>query len=309
MFQLYKKRDFSAYITDTIAFFKIYWKNFFGNYIVITGALLALLCLFYFFIFRDLFSALFSTANEGIGYDIGYYFSDNPVLFVSVMVVVALFAIFFSIFSIAYPVIYLKLIEETGKKDFTASEIFGRIKLYLPKIIRFGFYSFITFFPLIFVAGFFAALLVLLVVGVFVLILLIPVASVWMTQSFYIYLLQEMSFFEAIKQGWKNLFSKKFWHIVGAAMVIYVVLSVLQGMITMIPYSIMLFSMLATGDGKLGSSFGVIISVLYIVSLLFSYITSNILMVNQGVVYYSILEQNNHVQALSEINLIGQNVE
>lgn len=309
MFQLYKKRDFSAYITDTIAFFKIYWKNFFGNYIVITGALLALLCLFYFFIFRDLFSTLFNTGNKGVGYDIGYFFSDNPVLFVSVMVAVIFLSIFFSIFSVSYPIIYMKLIEETGKKDFTASELFGRIKLYLPKIVRFGLYSLITFTPLIIVAGFFAALLVLLVVGIFILILLIPVASVWMTQSFYIYLLQEMSFFEAMRQGWKNLFSKKFWHIVGATMVIYLVLSVLQGMITMIPYSIMLFSMLTTGDGELSSSIGVIMSAFSIVSLLFSYITSNILMVNQGMIYYSILEQDNHVQALSEIDLIGQDVE
>lgn len=309
MFQLYKKRDFSAYITDTIVFFKIHWKNFFGNYIVITGAFLALLCLFYFFIFRDLFSTLFNTGNKGVGYDIGYFFSDNPVLFVSVMVAVIFLSIFFSIFSVAYPIIYMKLIEETGKKDFTASELFGRIKLYLPKIVRFGLYSLITFIPLIIVAGFFAALLVLLVVGIFILILLIPVASVWMTQSFYIYLLQEMSFFEAMRQGWKNLFSKKFWHIVGATMVIYLVLSVLQGMITMIPYSIMLFSMLTTGDGELSSSIGVIMSAFSIVSLLFSYITSNILMVNQGMIYYSILEQDNHVQALSEIDLIGQDVE
>lgn len=309
MFQLYKKRDFSAYITDTIVFFKIHWKNFFGNYIVITGAFLALLCLFYFFIFRDLFSTLFNTGNKGVGYDIGYFFSDNPVLFVSVMVAVIFLSIFFSIFSVSYPIIYMKLIEETGKKDFTASELFGRIKLYLPKIVRFGLYSLITFIPLIIVAGFFAALLVLLVVGIFILILLIPVASVWMTQSFYIYLLQEMSFFEAMRQGWKNLFSKKFWHIVGATMVIYLVLSVLQGMITMIPYSIMLFSMLTTGDGELSSSIGVIMSAFSIVSLLFSYITSNILMVNQGMIYYSILEQDNHVQALSEIDLIGQDVE
>ena len=77
----------------------------------------------------------------------------------------------------------------------------------------------------------------------------------------------------------------------------------------MIPYSIMLFSMLTTGDGELSSSIGVIMSAFSIVSLLFSYITSNILMVNQGMIYYSILEQDNHVQALSEIDLIGQDVE
>ncbi|WP_019538751.1 hypothetical protein [Proteiniphilum acetatigenes] len=309
MFQLYKQRDFSAYISDTIVFFKVYWKNFFGNYIVITGGILALLCVIYFFVFRDLFTALFNTVNDGVGYDISYYFSDNPVLFISMLMMVIVLSILFSIFAVAYPVVYLKLIEETGRKDFTSSEIFDRIKKFLPRIIRFGLYSLITFFPLIIVATLLASVLVLLVVGVFILILLIPVASVWITQTFYVYMLNEVSFTDAMRQGWKILFSKKFWHIIGSAVVIYFILSILQGMVTMIPYIIMVFSVLATGNGQLNPEFGIYVSILYIVSLVLSYILSNILTVNQGIVYYSTLEQKNHTQALSEIDLIGQNVE
>ena len=312
MFQLYKQRDFSAYISDTIAFFKDYWKNFFGNYIVITGGVIALLCVFYFFLFRNLFSSLFNGDNDGVGYDLSYYFSDNPVLSISVMLIVTLVAIFFSIFSTAYPVVYIKLIEETGRRDFTVAEIFGRIKSYLSRIIRFGLFALITFIPMVIVAGFFAAVLILVVIGIFVLILLVPVASVWMSQSFYVYMLEEVSFFEAMKKGWKILFSKKFWHIIGSAMVIYLILSILQSMITMVPYLIMIFSMITTGNAEPSSEFGImttLISVLYIISLVFSYITSNILMVNQGLVYYSMLEQTHHTQALSDIDLIGQNVE
>ena len=309
MFQLYKQRDFSAYISDTIAFFKIYWKNFFGNYVVITGGVLALLCVFYFFIFRDLFSSIFNTDNQGVGYDISYYFSDNSVMFISMMVIAGLLAIFFSIFSISYPVVYLKLVEETGREDFTASDIFGRIKSFLPKIIRFGLYSLISFIPIIIVATVFSALLIMLVVGIFILILLIPVASVWISQSFYIYIFENVSFIEAMRQGWDILFSKKFWHIIGSAAVVYLVLNVLQTIITMVPYIILIITMLSTGNGKLGPEFGIYVSIVYIVSLVLSYITSNILMVNQGMVYYSTLEQVNHTQALSEIELIGQNVE
>lgn len=309
MFQLYKQRDFSAYISDTITFFKLYWKNFFGNYIVITGGILALLCVVYFFVFRDLFSALFNTANGGVGYDMSYYFSDNPVLFISLLLVAIVLSILFSVFAVSYPVVYLRLIEETGRKDFTSSEIFERIRHYLPKIIRFGLYSLITFFPLIIVATLLASVLVLLVVGVFILVLLIPVASVWITQAFYVYMLNDVSFTDAMRQGWKILFSKRFWHIIGSAVVIYFILSILQGMVTMIPYIIMMFSVLTTGGGQLNPEMGIYVSILYLVSLILSYISSNVLTVNQGIVYYSTLEQKVHTQALSEIDLIGQNVE
>ncbi|WP_294081355.1 hypothetical protein [Proteiniphilum sp. UBA5384] len=306
---MYKQRDFSAYISDTIAFFKIYWKNFFGNYIVITGGILALLSLFYFFLFRDLFTALFNTSNRGIGYDIGYYFTDNPLLFMSLLVVAIVLTIFFSILSTAYPVVYLKMTEETDRADFSASEIFERIKKFFPKIIRFALFSLITFLPLITVATVLASVLVILVVGVFVLILLMPAVSVWIMQTFYAYLLNDISFTDAMRQGWKILFSKKFWHIIGSAAVIYILLNIAQSVVTLIPYMIIFFSVLSSGNGALSASLGVYMSVLYIVALILSYIMSNILMVNQGMVYYSTLEQVNHTQALSEIDLIGQNVE
>jgi hypothetical protein len=59
------------------------------------------------------------------------------------------------------------------------------------------------------VATLLASVLVLLVVGVFILILLIPVATVWITQTFYVYLLNEVSFTDAMRQGWKNSVFKK----------------------------------------------------------------------------------------------------
>lgn len=309
MFQLYKQRDFSAFISDTIAFFQAFWKNFFGNYIIITGGVLAVLSLFYFFLFRDLFSAIFNTANGGVGYDISYYFSDNPVLFAFMLMIMIVLGILFSIFSIAYPVVYLKLLEETGRANFTSSEIFARMKKFFPKIIRFTLFSLVTFVPIIVFAAALATVLVFLVVGVFVLLLLIPTSSVWFMQTLYVYLLNDISFTDAMGRGWKILFSKKFWPIIGSTVVVYLLISVFQGMVTMIPYIIMLFSLFSAGNGTFNENTGVYVSIIYIISLTLSYILSNILTVNQGIVHYSTLEQTNHTQALSEIDLIGQNVE
>lgn len=310
MFQLYKQRDFSTFVSDTFTFFKLFWRNFFGNYIVIMGGFIAALCVCYFFVFRDLFSSLFNTSNSGMGYDLSYYFTDSPVLFFVMLAVVIIISILFSIFSIAYPAVYLKMMEESGRGGFTSSEIFARIKALLPRIIRFSFLSMVVFIPLFLVAFVFATALILLVVGVFILILLIPAASVWMVQSFLVYVFNEdISFFDSMKQGWRILFSKKFWHIIGSAAVVYLIISIVQSLLSTVPYFIILFTSLAMGKGDLDPQLAVVFSVLYIISIAISYLFSNAVMVNQGLVYYSALEGEKHVQALSEIDLIGRNVE
>lgn len=309
MFQFYKQRDFSAFISDTIAFFRIYWKNFFGNYIILTGGLVALLCVFYFFVLRDLFEVLFNTADHGTGYDISYYFPDNPVLFMSCLLLVIVLGIFISFVSLSYPLIYMKLSEETGRADLTASEIFERIKKMLPRICRFALYFLVTFLPIIVLGAILASVMIFLVVGIFILLLLVPMSIVWVMQSFSVYLLNDVSLKKAMKQGWEILFSRKFWPIVGSVLVIYLIITIIQSVFTVIPYVIAVFSRLVEGGGVNASEYSVITGVFYIVSLILSYLFSNFMTVNQCLVYYSSQEQKHHTQALSEIDTIGQNVE
>jgi hypothetical protein len=59
VFQLYKKRDFSAYIGDTMQFLKQFRKDFFRNYMVINGALLLVVCVIYYFLFKNGFGNAF----------------------------------------------------------------------------------------------------------------------------------------------------------------------------------------------------------------------------------------------------------
>ena len=54
MFQLYKKRDFSALVGDTFGFFKLEGKNYFKNYFTINGGLLLLLVVIIYF-FSNIF--------------------------------------------------------------------------------------------------------------------------------------------------------------------------------------------------------------------------------------------------------------
>lgn len=176
MFQLYKKRDFSAYISDSIAFFRGYWKNFLENYVIIAGGAIFALCVCFFFIFRDLFSTLLNTRNQGVGYDWGYYFSNNQAMFITLVSIATIVGLLLSIFSMAYPVAYLQLMENTGKTKFTSTEILSQIKLYLPKLIKFTLFSIFVIFPALILASVLAAVLIVVVIGIFLLIFLIPLS-------------------------------------------------------------------------------------------------------------------------------------
>ena len=65
VFQLYKKRDFSALMNDTMDFFKQCWKNYFRNYVIVNGALLLLMCVLYFLFFKDMLKNIYTPGAAG----------------------------------------------------------------------------------------------------------------------------------------------------------------------------------------------------------------------------------------------------
>ena len=65
MFQLYKKRDFSALVGDTFGFFKLEGKNYFKNYFTINGGLLLLLVVIIYFFSNIFIKGAFAGAQTG----------------------------------------------------------------------------------------------------------------------------------------------------------------------------------------------------------------------------------------------------
>lgn len=309
MFQLYKKRDFSSYITDTVVFFKHYWKNYFSNFIVITGALLLVLCVIFYFIFRDVFGALMSGGSGN--YDFSSYFQDNWISFAIMLFIAVLVTILFSLACMAYPVAYLQLVDKTGRSTFTSSELLDKIKSQLGRIFMFGLMSFLILFPLLMVVTVISVLAIFLVIGIFLIVMLTPVFTVWVTQALFVYLNEKTGFFEALGRAWNILFNKKFWHIVGSTFVVYMSISIIQSFFSVIPYFIIIFSMLGTGSEPNFDStkMAFAMTALYILALVSSYIFSNFLMITQGLIYYSSIEQKEHTQAFYEIDMIGRNAE
>lgn len=91
----------------------------------------------------------------------------------------------------------------------------------------------------------------------------------------------------------------------------------IQGIITIIPYLIAIGSLFVSTqnlqDSNLQSdsysTFGIIIAVIMVFSVLLSYIFNNFIVINQGLIYYSMHEETENHTTKNQIDLIGTDLE
>lgn len=306
VFDLYKKRDFGSYISDTIQFFKQFWKNYFINYITLNGALLLIMSFIYFFVFKDMFSQMMANPTE----EPTLFYDSNLGISITLLVIGALVGIVFTIITVAYPIAYMRLVQKTDRETFTSSEILNEIKKDIIRIIVFGLAALVTFTPLIILFFLLSALLVILIVGLPLMILGMGAAFTWVNQALFIYLNEEdTGYFEAMSAAWSTLFSN-FWHIAGTSTAMIFITSTLSGVISLVPYFIGIGQMLSGGSSEpnIGAAMPWMI-VFSVVNIILTYLLNNFIYVNQGLIYYSNKEEEEHIQAYSEIDAIGRNEE
>jgi hypothetical protein len=305
VFQLYKKRDFSTYIGDTIQFLKQFGKNFFRNYLVINGALLLVWCVVYYFLFKESIGNIF-TQQKAVNPWLMY--NNNLGLLISFGAIFMIVMIVFSIFTIAYPMVYIKLVDNTDRDTFTSSEVFTEIKDYAGRILLFGVISLFTLIPFLVIVIALGIALSFILIGIPILLLSIPTIMAWAMQSIYVYLEEETGYFEALGRGWKITFSN-YWGIIGSTMALLVCVSILGSTVSMIPSIMTLSSMISTGGHPSPVAMTPLMIIIYIVGMIISYILNNILYVHHGIIYYSSLEASEHYQAYSDIDNIGKDEE
>ena len=318
MFQLFKKRDFSANISDTITFFKTFGKHYFKNYFTINGIFLLLLVILLYFIGKVYMEFIFSmSANQKNPSDyLSTYFNDNVPIFILIFVVFIFLTVFLSIINLAYPVIYLQFLEENGEANFGLSEIIKALKANASKLIVFFFGLLFIITPILFIVFALNLLLCFIIIGIPLLFVTMPAAMSWISLSFHDYLNNDIGFFEALGNGF-SLLKQNFWPIVGTTLAVLIILQVVQGIITMIPYVIGLVFVFAStsggdfangGDNSL-SSLAIVFSIILVFSVLLGYTFNNIIFINQGLIYYSLREENEQNTTKSQIDLIGTDSE
>lgn len=313
MFELYKKRQLGDYIIDSFTFFRFFGKHFFKIFFIInTTMLLVAGALMYCFLqlnFKSLFENNLDKSNPT---ELLSYFDANPILgvFAVLFLIIIVLA---SLFNSAYPILYLKLIAEKNNNDFEAKEILSAFKQNIWKIFKFTIGLVFIVLPVLFALIVLLFFLCFVLVGFPLLIISIPTIFTWINVSLYTYLSEEKSFFQSLNHAYL-LLKDNFWSTIGATFLVMIMLQMIQASITMFLYfiGIFVFIFAAIGDPYFDEApfngsplFLLFITLIFVVILALSTIFNNILVVNQGVIYYS-LKVENKVSTV-EIESIGSN--
>lgn len=312
MFQLYSKRNFSSLVGDTFTLFKLEGKNYFKNYFIINGGLLLVLCIVIYFFMQIFLKGLFlASSNNNINGVIDTLLS-NLSLFIIFGLAMILLIMFASLINYLYPVAYLKLLEEN--KQRTLHNLTSLIKSKIGKTIQFYFLSLFIIIPLFLVLLGISFALIFVIIGVPILFILLPAYTSWVSLSYYECISTNSTYFNALKKGLK-LLKSKFWPVIGSNYVMQTIVQVVLGIVVMVPYFIGIFSIFINPEQSTQNSENVfslltiLLTVITIISILFSYTLQNIILINQGIIYYSIIEEQENINAKNNIDLIGQNEE
>lgn len=300
--QLYKKRDFSGFINDTILFFRTNGKEYFRNYLVTNGWIILIFCALY-LIYSKLSGIL--SNPFGNGFEINGDISTLPVVLLVLLVITM---IVYSIYSINFPVIYLQHKSKNPDDQISSKELSGELKDYFFPTLKFGFFSLFTIVPLALIALALNVALAFIIIGIPLLFIVIPSIMLWYTQSLYVYLNEDLDFFGSLGKGWKIL-TNQFWHKIGASLIVFICLAVVDSIFVLVPTLLLVTNNISTGSSITEGNMGTIMIMINIVSTVISFFVNNIIFVQQGIIYYSSIEHLENTQSFTDIDNIGKDEE
>lgn len=297
MFELYKKRQLGDYIIDTFSFFKTFGKHFFKIFFIINGAFLLIVGALVFFFLKSNFQAVFNDSLNQPGSDnLAGYFNDNFGLLVGFVALFFIAVIALSLFNSTYPILYLKLVAKKNTTDFKTEDITTIFRQNIWKIIKFCIGLTFLVVPVLLIVIIILFFLCFLIVGIPLLLIAIPTLFTWVNFSFYAYLTEDKSFFQSLNHAYL-LLKEDFWTSIGATFLMLIMIQMIQGSITMVFYFAGIFIFLLTAIGSsnynaeaIGDSplFLLFLTLIFILIFTLSNIFNNMIMVNQGIMYYSL---------------------
>ena len=319
MMQFYKKRDFGAFITDSFTFFKLYGKNYFKNYILLNGLLLILMVAIFIFGYRELIMQIFGSNMSGESYYFESYFEDNIGMFVVIGLITFLLFLLMMIVNYLFPVFYLKRLAE-GETKIRTDDILGDFKKNVGKIVKLCLGMIFIVTPLSLILMGISYVMILIVVGIFLIVLVYPALFNVITFLMYDYFNSKRGFFESLSYSIRSQFSytngrekSPFWKYWGSTVVISIILYVITTIFTAIPMIFFMLKITTTApdanfeQNPFAGSLGVMMFVMYGISLLVSFFLSNMLYVNSGLMYYDSRRDFHQKIELEEIETIGIN--
>lgn len=312
MFQLFKIRDFGSYISDSFTFLKLQGKNYFKNYLkfaflplVLLMASMSLIGTFY---YRLIATSLGDTSGETLN---NSFVNNNAVLLVVGLIALVVVGLYLALVNYSYPVYYMQILSKNSEQKPELRSIRALFKADFSRLLLFGFLSLIVFSLIGIIALIIAGILMFVIIGFFLFLLIIPFFITWYSLTLYFYIDKKQPFFDTFKHGFYTI-TNNFWNIVGASLCMLIIVQVLGTIVTMIPYFIMIFGVVfgiqtqgpENYDPSNMSFVGILTIIIYCFSILVSTILNHLLLIQNGLVYYSErekLEYNTMHQSIDDI--------
>ncbi|MFT5847981.1 MAG: hypothetical protein ACJARX_001526 [Psychroserpens sp.] len=309
--QLYKSRGFGEYFQDTFAFLKQNGKHLFKHFFIINGIfLMILMAIGYFFskfYTETLLGGLISGNNSGLE----EYMNQNSGVFVLLVLIFIVVGLISAIVSYSFVPIYLKLYNKNSSKNFTATDIIHVYKANIGKIIIFLLCAIIVTIPLIIGVGLLLFVLAITIIGIFAMPLVIGAVSLFYQGTLMEYLDEKRGIWDSFGYSWKMI-SSKFWAAIACVGIFYLISYIAQNVIALIPYifgMVNIFTDLETNTTPepmaIQKTMTVMMLAIFLLTFLVSSILNVVLQLNQGIVYYSLKEDNENINTKSDIDLIG----
>lgn len=319
MMQFYKKRDFGTFINDCFAFFRIYGKNYFKNFILLNGLLMILMVVTMVFGFKEFFGAIFGSNINGQGYYLEQYLEDNIGMFI--LVGIFLFILWTALMTVnfLFPVFYLKRIAG-GNLQIKTDDILNDFKQNIKKVFTMYFGLTFLVMPVATVVFGFSYLLIFIFIGILIILFTAPTLFNVITFLCYDYFNSDRGFFESLSYAVRSQFSypnaregSPYWKYWGSTSVLLILFYIISGIFSAVPMIIYFITLTTTTSdayfeqNPMEGGFGILLFFIYGISTLVSFLLMNVLYINSGLMYYDSRTDLHQKVELAEIETIGIN--
>ncbi|WP_430412590.1 hypothetical protein [Kordia sp.] len=313
MFQLYKSRDFGAYFQDTFTFLKQNGKHFFKNFFIVNGIFLLILITMSYYLFKVyqelVINDLIINRNSNA---LSNFFDQNLgsiILYGSLGFFILLIV---SVLNYAYVPIYFKLYERHKGQNFDSKELFNELKANIEKLIIFILSSIPIGLLTIIAVAIASAILMVTIIGIPFLLIVAAVFSMFFHATLMEYINTDKGVFECYTYG-LNMCFQKFFPAMGAIAVFFIIVYVFKLVIGIVQFIITtILGITSLTDPNTVQvvteswSFQFVVLFLFqLFSYLLNLLTSAIVQMNQGIIYYSLKEEKENIHAKDTIDQIG----
>jgi len=308
--QLYKSRDFSAFFQDTFAFLKQNGKHYFKHYFKVNGIFLMILMVLGYFFTKFYSELLFGGILQNNPNAMDDYMNDNLGLFILLLFVFLTVGLIAGIISYAYTAIYLKLYIKNNGSNLNTKAIIESYKANIGKLFVFLLCGLLIAFPILIVSGIVMFVLAITIIGLLLLPLVIGAISLFYNMTLMEYIEHKKGIWDSFGYAWTLLMSK-FWTAVGSVGLFFLMGYLVQNVITLIPYVFgmaRLFTTIESGSNTtqdIGGTMMVIMLIVFFITFVVGSILNNIVQLNQGIVFYSLKEDQENINTKSIIDQIG----